>query len=92
MKLSMVILTSDARAIGGHTSFSNSIRGQENYLIEYNEAIQMVTVNTDKGQFIIPLTSISHMQAHEEVKSVVARRRKRSKIMRKAEPVREAIV
>ena len=96
MKLSMVILTSDARSIGGHTSFSNNIRGQENFLIEYNEEMRMVTVTTSKGQFIIPLTSISHMQAYEEVKSLVAHKRKRSKITKKGpltqEPVRAATV
>ena len=92
MKLSMVILTSDARSIGGHTSFSNNIRGQEDFLIEYNEEMRMVTVTTGKGQFIIPLTSISHMQADDEVKSLVVRRRKRSKIVVKPSPVVEAVV
>ena len=92
MKLKMVILTSDARSIGGHTSFSNNIRGQENFLIDYNEEMRMVTVTTSKGQFIIPLTSISHMQADDEVKSLVVRRRKRSKIVVKPSPVVEAVV
>jgi len=88
----MVILTTDARSIGGHTSFSNNIRGQEDFLIEYNEEMRMVTVTTGKGQFIIPLTSISHMQADDEVKSLVVRRRKRSKIVVKPSPVVEAVV
>jgi len=92
MKLKMVILTTDARSIGGHTSFSNNIRGQEDFLIEYNEEMRMVTVTTGKGQFIIPLTSISHMQADDEVKSLVVRRRKRSKIVVKPSPVVEAVV
>ena len=92
MKLKMVILTSDARSIGGHTSFSNNIRGQEDFLIEYNEEMRMVTVTTGKGQFIIPLTSISHMQADDEVKSLVVRRRKRSKSVVKPSPVVEAVV
>ena len=91
MKLKMVILTTDARSIGGHTSFSNNIRGQEDFLIEYNEEMRMVTVTTGKGQFIIPLTSISHMQADDEVKSLVVRRRKRSKIVVKPSPVVEAV-
>ena len=91
MKLSMVILTSDARSIGGHTSFSNNIRGQENFLIEYNEEMRMVTVSTDRGQYIIPTTSISHMQAADEIKTLVVRRRKRSKVMVKPVPVVEAV-
>ena len=90
MKLKMVILTSDARSIGGHTSFSNNIRGQEDFLIEYNEEMRMVTVTTGKGQFIIPLTSISHMQADDEVKSLVVPRRKRSKIVKKADRKKDA--
>ena len=90
MKLSTVILKSDSRSVGGHTSFSTTIRGQEHYVIEYNEKLQMVVVKTDKGEYIIPLTSISHMQACEQIKPQVATRKKRSKIMKKAEPVREA--
>ena len=64
----------------------------EDFLIEYNEEMRMVTVTTGKGQFIIPLTSISHMQADDEVKSLVVRRRKRSKIVVKPSPVVEAVV
>ena len=91
MKLKMVILTSDARSIGGHTSFSNNIRGQEDFLIEYNEDIHMVVVTTGRGQYIIPLTSVSHMQAHDELRSLIVRRRKRSKVMVKPAPVVEAV-
>ncbi|MAH50794.1 hypothetical protein CMI37_33560 [Candidatus Pacearchaeota archaeon] len=92
MKLKTVILTTDARSIGGHTSFSSSIRGQENFLIEYNEDIHMVVVTTGRGQYIIPLTSVSHMQADEELKSLIVRRRKRSKVMQRPSPVVEAVV
>lgn len=90
MKLSTVILKSDSRSIGGHTSFSTTIRGQEHYDIKYDAKLAMVIVKTDKGEFIIPLTSISHMQAAEEIKPPVVTRKKRSKIVKKAEPVREA--
>jgi len=61
-------------------------------LIEYSDSLQMVVVKSEKGQFIIPLTSISHMEAAEEIKSAVAPKRKRSKIVKKAEPVREVSV
>tara|TARA_R110002020_G_scaffold18458_9_gene64411 strand:+ start:485 stop:751 length:267 start_codon:yes stop_codon:yes gene_type:complete len=87
----MVILTTDARSIGGHTSFSNSIRGQENFLIEYNEDIRMVVVTTGRGQYIIPLTSVSHMQADDELRSLIVRRRKRSKVVVKPVQVVEAV-
>jgi hypothetical protein len=89
MKLSTVILKPNSRSIGGHTSFSTTIRGQESYDIRYDQNLQMVVVKTDRGEYIIPLTSISHMQASEEVKTPVVQKRKRSKIMKKAEPVRE---
>jgi len=92
MRLSMVILTSDARSIGGHTSFSNNIRGQEDFMIDYIQKLQMVVVKTDRGEFIIPLTSISHMQAVEEINPMVATRRKRSKIMKKTDTMVESVV
>ena len=92
MRLSMVILTSDARSIGGHTSFSNNIRGQEHFMIDYIQKLQMVVVKTDRGEYIIPLTSISHMQAVEEINPMVATRRKRSKIMKKTDTVAESVV
>ncbi len=92
MKLKTVILKPDSRSIGDHSTFSTTIRGQENFLIEYSDALQMVVVKNEKGQFIIPLTSISHMEAAEEIKSAVAPKRKRSKIVKKAEPVREVSV
>jgi len=92
MRLRMVILKPDSRSIGGHTSFSTTVRGQEHYMIDYIQKLQMVVVKTDKGEYIIPLTSISHMQAVEEFNPLVATRKKRSKIVRKVNSAAEAVV
>jgi hypothetical protein len=61
-------------------------------MIDYIQKLQMVVVKTDRGEFIIPLTSISHMQAVEEINPMVATRRKRSKIMKKTDTVAESVV